>query len=155
RSWQLPSRNPQWLLPRSSLTHRHRLGSPTATFFTTYGQCRSNCCDYRTKNRLLPRAARSDVPVDGGISSPKPPTANSVDSNAFTAPPPSTIGPPPTTPNVPPSTDACSYYLDGTGAGVVVHSICLHTGDNSWSNCVRGGLMQQWIPRSNPFQLGR
>jgi len=109
----------------------------------------------RPFNVFLALEARSDVPVDGGISSPKPPTANSVDSNAFTAPPPSTIGPPPTTPNVPPSTDACSYYLDGTGAGVVVHSICLHTGDNSWSNCVRGGLMQQWIPRSNPFQLGR
>src|SRR5262249_15953934 len=87
----------------------------------------------RPFNVFLALEARSDVPVDGGISSPKPPTANSVDSNAFTAPPPSTIGPPPTTPNVPPSTDACSYYLDGTGAGVVVHSICLHTGDNSWS----------------------
>src|SRR5436309_2583100 len=59
RSWQLSRRDPQWLLPRSFFTHRHRLSSPIATFFTDYGQCWSNYIEYsRLKSRLLPRAAR-------------------------------------------------------------------------------------------------
>src|SRR5438093_5604472 len=60
RSWQLSRRDPQWLLPRSFFTHRHRLSSPIATFFTDYGQCWSNYIEYsRLKSRLLPRAART------------------------------------------------------------------------------------------------
>src|SRR6266571_34813 len=59
RSWQLSRRDPQWLLPRSFFTHRHRLSSPIATFFTDYGQCWSNYIEYsRLKSRLLPRAAK-------------------------------------------------------------------------------------------------
>src|SRR3989475_12071221 len=58
RWWQLSRRDPQWLLPRSFFTHRHRLSSPIATFFTDYGQCWSNYIEYsRLKSRLLPRAA--------------------------------------------------------------------------------------------------
>src|SRR5205823_5971216 len=59
RSWQLSRRDPEWLLLRSFFTHRHRLSSPIATFFTDYGQCWSNYIEYsRLKSRLLPRAAR-------------------------------------------------------------------------------------------------
>src|SRR6516225_1113298 len=36
-------RYPQWLLLPAFLPHRHRLLSPTTTFFTLEGQPRSNC----------------------------------------------------------------------------------------------------------------
>src|SRR6266516_3679512 len=68
RSWQLSRRDPQWLLPRSFFTHRHRLSSPIATFFTDYGQCWSNYIEYsRLKSRLLQRAAGVTVAKFAGV----------------------------------------------------------------------------------------
>src|SRR2546426_3394522 len=73
RSWQLSRRDPQWLLPRSFFTHRHRLSSPIATFFTDYGQCWSNYIEYsRLKSRLLPRAARAEARIRIRLIPPSP-----------------------------------------------------------------------------------
>ena len=56
-------------------------------------------------------------------------------------------------PNVPPLWGFCSAYRDGTGAGEALYQICMRTGNNEWSNCVRGMLLNQYTPNPNPFQL--
>jgi hypothetical protein len=53
----------------------------------------------------------------------------------------------------PPDGYSCAIYRDGTGAGDILYQICMHAGNNSWSNCVRGGLLSQFIPLDNPFGL--
>ncbi|HET9304899.1 MAG TPA: RHS repeat-associated core domain-containing protein, partial [Candidatus Sulfotelmatobacter sp.] len=56
-------------------------------------------------------------------------------------------------PNVPPEWGFCSGYRDGTGAGDAMYHLCMSFPNGPWSNCVRGKLLNQWTPNSNPFQL--
>jgi hypothetical protein len=56
-------------------------------------------------------------------------------------------------PNVPPDTRFCSAYRDGTGAGDILYGICMGFPNGPWSNCVRGELLNQFVPNGNPVQL--
>jgi RHS repeat-associated protein len=56
-------------------------------------------------------------------------------------------------PNASPGWGTCSSYRDGTGAGDILYQICMNTPNNPWSNCVRGTLVDQYVPHGNPLQL--
>jgi RHS repeat-associated protein len=59
-------------------------------------------------------------------------------------------------PNVPRGWDSCSPYMDGTGAGDILYGICMHfpTPDSwPWTTCMRGRLLQQWVPNDNAADL--
>jgi RHS repeat-associated protein len=71
-----------------------------------------------------------------------------------TPPPPDdppTVGP--GTPGFPGNPLGCSGYLDGTGAGQILFGICMKAPDNQWGRCVRGRLINQYVPNGNPAQL--
>ena len=54
-------------------------------------------------------------------------------------------------PSVLPSWDNCSFYRDGTGAGEILYQICRNTPDKPWADCVRGKLLQQFVPNDDPL----
>ncbi len=58
-------------------------------------------------------------------------------------------------PNVPPDWDDCKKYRDGSGAGDSLYQLCMKFPDNPWSNCVRGRLLQQYVPNGSPLDLSK
>ena len=56
-------------------------------------------------------------------------------------------------PNVPPDKGFCSTYRDGTGAGDILYGLCMGFPNSPKSNCMRGMLLQQFVPNDNPPDL--
>lgn len=62
----------------------------------------------------------------------------------------------PKRPNIPPSQQACSLYRDGSGAGSALYNICMNFPNfpsQKWAGCVRGNLLNQYVPNGNPLDL--
>ena len=98
-----------------------------------------------TLSSLTLSTTQTSVGQDGGGRS----AANNATNNG------TTIGPanPKDKPNVPPTWDYCKSYRDGTGAGSALYNLCMSFPNNPWSNCVRGKLLNQYVPNGNPLDL--
>ena len=59
-------------------------------------------------------------------------------------------------PSVPADRGFCNKYRDGSGAGGTLYNVCMNfpnVPSQNWAACVRGKLLNQYVPNGNPVQL--